>query len=119
MKLPELKTDATTAVVTISQGIKGVDVQQLLLDAGLEKVKLEIIKAEYGAGSKLQDVTNVLQQQNAGLPLIALSGPYNASFGGDPAPGVAKRLRIQYRINGKNAEASFVENSPILLPAPE
>ncbi|MCA9196345.1 MAG: HEAT repeat domain-containing protein [Planctomycetales bacterium] len=119
MKLPELKTDATTAVVTISQGLKGVDLQQLLLDAGLEKVQLEIVKAEYGAGSQLRDVTNVLRQQNVGLPLIALSGPYNASFGGDPAPGVAKQLRIRYRINGKNAEASFAENSPILLPTPE
>jgi len=53
------------------------------------------------------------------VPLIALNaGDYNSSFGGDPAPGVVKRLKIQYRINNKSSEATFAENAMILLPLP-
>jgi HEAT repeat protein len=122
MKVAELKTDATTAAMTIAQkiGVRGVDANKLFSEAGFDKVKLEIVKAEYGVGAKKKDVTSVLQKQNSGLPLITLkSNAYNSSFGGDPAPGVAKQLKVQYRINGKSGEASFAENSLILLPMPE
>jgi hypothetical protein len=54
------------------------------------------------------------------MPLITLPSPtYSASFGGDPAPGTAKQLKVQYRINGKAGEASFAENSVIVLPMPK
>lgn len=87
--------------------------------AGLDKVKLEIVKAEYGAGTKQRDVTAVLRKRAGDLPLITLpSASYNTSFAGDPAPGVAKKLRVQYRINGKSAEASLAENALIILPMP-
>lgn len=120
MKDPKLKTDATATAMTIAQkvGGKGVDVSKLLSGAGLEKVKLEIVKAEYGAGARQKDVTGVLQKRASGLPLIALASNYNASFGGDPAPGVVKQLKVQYRINGKSSEAAFQENDLILLPMP-
>ena len=86
----------------------------------MDKVKLEIVKAEYGAGKQQKDVTTVLRKQSGNLPLITLrSTGYNASFGGDPAPGVAKKLRVRYRINGKPGDASFAENALILLPMPE
>ena len=53
------------------------------------KVKVEIIKAEYGADGKWNDVTEVLRKHATDLPLITLPSldaafPYNASFG-DPA----------------------------------
>ena len=54
------------------------------------------------------------------FPLIVLPSPsYNASFGGDPALGIVKQLRIQYRMNGSPGVASFPENATILLPTPQ
>jgi HEAT repeat protein len=122
MKTPALKDDATAAALVIAQkvGGKGVDISQLLSGVGLDKVKLEIVKAEYGAGSNQRDVTAVLRKQGGDLPLITLaSASYNTSFGGDPAPGVVKKLKVQYRINGKTGEASFAENALIILPMPK
>ena len=80
---------------------------------------MEIEKAEYGAGAKQKDVTSVLRKKANGLPLIALTADYNSSFGGDPAPGVAKLLTVQYRMNGKVNKASFKESELILLPMPK
>jgi hypothetical protein len=122
IQVPELKDDASQATLVIAQklGGKGVDVSKMLADAGLGKVKLEIVKAEYGAGSAQKDVTAVLQKQAGDLPLITLAQTsYNASFGGDPLPGSPKQLKIQYRINGKAGEASFAEDSVIILPMPK
>ncbi len=121
-QVPDLKEEATEATLIIAQklGGKGVDVKELLTKAGIDKVKLEIIKAEYGAGATQKDVTAVLQKQAGDLPLITLtSASYNASFGGDPIPGSAKQLKIQYRINGKAGEASFAEDVLIILPMPK
>ena len=117
----DLKDDATQVTLMIAQklGGKGVDVQALLSGAGLDKVKLEIVKAEYGAGESLKDVTSVLQKQAGDLPLITLvSASYNTSFGGDPAPSTVKQLKVSYRINGKAAEATFAEDAVIVFPMP-
>lgn len=122
MQDSELKEAAMQATLVIAQKIggKGVDVSDLLASAGLDKVKLEIVKAEYGAGSMLKDVTALLRKHAGDLPLITLpSANYNASFGGDPLPGAAKQLKIQYRINGKDGVASFAENALIILPIPK
>jgi HEAT repeat protein len=122
MANPELKEKATAATLAIAQDLagKGVDVAEQLSQAGFEKVKLEIVKAEYGAGSTQRDVTAILQQRAGDLPLVTLpSASFNESFGGDPVPGTAKQLKIQYRINGKPGEVTIDENSMILLPLPE
>ena len=121
MQVAELKEEATQATLVAAQklGAKGVDVRELLNSAGLDKVKLEIIKAEYGSGATQRDVTEVLQKQAGDLPLITLaSASYNANFGGDPVPGSVKQLKVQYRINGKAGEASFPEDALIVLPMP-
>ena len=82
-------------------------------------MKIEIVKAEYGAGEKTKDVTETLQKHVGGLPVIILPSPhYNISLGGDPAPGVVKQLTVQYRINGKSGEATFAEDAAIMLPMP-
>jgi HEAT repeat protein len=122
IQIPELKDDATQATLLIAQKVAGKDgsVKELLANAGLDKVKLEIIKAEYGSGGTQVDVTGVLQKQVGDLPVITLaSGSYNSSFGGDPLPGSAKLLKVQYRINGKTGDASFPEDSLIILPMPK
>jgi hypothetical protein len=83
-------------------------------------MKVEIIKAEYGAGTTQKDVTEALQRQVRDLPIITLpSRSYSASFGGDPVPGAAKQLKVQYRINGKVGEASFPEDAVVMLPMPK
>ncbi len=122
MQVAELKDEATQATLLVAQklGAKGVDVKDMLAKAGFDKMKLEIVKAEYGSGETQKDVTEVVKKQVTDLPLITLvSASYNTSFGGDPAPGTEKKLKIQYRINEKTGEASFAENSVIVLPMPK
>ena len=120
-KVPALKADATRAAVTIAQKLGGnpAEAQKLLAQIGQEPMKVEIIKAEYGAGDKWKDVTKMLQGRVGGLPFIPLSAKYNDAFGGDPVQGIAKQLKIQYRINGKPGEVSLPEDAAIALPIPK
>ena len=121
-QVAEVKDDANQAMLVIAQklGSKGDEVKELLVKAGFDKVKLEIVKAEYGAGANQKDVTAVIQKQAGDLPLITLASVgYNANFGGDPLPGSVKKLKIQYKINGKAGEASFDEDALIVLPMPK
>ena len=61
-------------------------------------------------------MTAILRKHVRGFPLIVLpSSSYNSAFGGDPVPSVVKTLKVQYRINGKDGEATFAENATILL----
>ena len=120
--LPDLKDEAQQTVMAIAQKLsdKGPEVAELLTNAGIGKVKLEIVKAEYGAGESTKDVTELLQKQAADLPLISLpSANYNECFGGDPAPGKVKQLKIQYRMNDKDGEVTLAENSLVILPMPK
>lgn len=122
MKTPALKDDATQTTLVIAQklGAKGINVAEQLGKAGFEKMKVEIVKAEYGSGATQKDVTAVVAKQATDLPLISLPAEtYNASFGGDPTPGAVKQLKVQYKINGKAAEATFAENALIVLPMPK
>jgi HEAT repeat protein len=119
---PALKNDAQQVAMIIVQKLGGdqANARKLLTQIGLEPMKVEIIKAEYGAGDKTRDVTEQLQQLAGDLPLIALSAAnYNESFGGDPAPGTKKELKIEFRINGKPGRAIFAENALIMLPVPK
>jgi HEAT repeat protein len=119
---PDLKDDATQVTIAIVQKLdsKDAQVQEILSKTGLEKVKLEIVKAEYGAGATQKDVTEVLRKQAGDLQLITLpAAGYNASFGGDPVPNTPKKLTIQYKINGKSGEVSLAEDALILLPMPK
>jgi hypothetical protein len=118
-KLPSLKEDASRISLVIAQKLGGnsVDVLKLLK---IDPVKIEIVKAEYGAGTTFKDVTEAVRQRAGDMPLIILSSSsYNSAFGGDPASGVVKRLKIQYKMDGKPGEASFAEDATIMLPAPK
>ena len=117
----ELKEEATQAVLTIAQKIgASSETNEILAKIGLEKVKLEILRAEYGSGSTQKDVTDILRKQASDSQLIYLeSSNFNSSFGGDPTPGVAKKLKVQYRINGKMGEVTLDENALIVLPMPK
>jgi len=123
---PKLNHEASQAAVFIARDLgdekhsgTADEVKEILSHARLEKVKLEIVSAEYGAPGKQKDVTQAVQKAATDLQLISLPSPsYVAAFGGDPAPGTQKQLKIQYRINGKADDATFGENALIILPMP-
>ena len=120
--VPELKDEGTQSVVAIAQklGTKGPEVAELLNQSGIGRVKLEIVKAEYGTGATQKDVTVVLQKQATEFQLVTLpKATYNESFGGDPAPGEVKQLKIQYKMDDKEGSANFAENALIILPMPK
>ncbi len=120
-KIPSLKDRAAAVSMVVAQKIGGsADVAKLLAQLGHEPVKIEIVKAEYGAGSNWKDVTQTLRSHVRNLPLIVLSSStFNSAFGGDPAPGIVKQLKVQYRMEGKAGEAAFAENATIMLPMPK
>ncbi len=121
-KTPALKEEArnTALAITAKLGAKAPEAKALLEKLDLGSAKVEIVKATYGAGTNQKDVTEVVKKHAAGLPLITLPGDtYNGAFGGDPAPGVAKQLKVQYKLNDKAGEATFAENALIVLPLPK
>jgi len=121
-KIPAMKTEATAAAMTIVQRVSGesAEIRKLLAQVPYVAVKVEIIKAEYGAGKQQKDVTDMLRKRARDFPLIILAASdYNAAFGGDPAQGIPKQLKIQYRLNDKPGEVSLPENATILLPTPK
>jgi HEAT repeat protein len=119
---PELKDEATEVALAIlpKLGANTPAAKDLLSQLGLGEVQIEILKAEYGAGSTWRDVTEILRKSASNSPFIVLgSGNYNATFGGDPVSGVPKELRIDYRLDGKPGSATFSENAPIFLRPPK
>jgi HEAT repeat protein len=121
-KVPALKDEAMIVLLGMASG-KGVNRAELgraLAQAGHKPVKLEIIKAEYGAGAKTKDVTAVLRRHAKSFRVIFLPNEnYNESFGGDPAEGTAKQLKVKYRIDGKEGEVLLNENATVVLPMPK
>jgi hypothetical protein len=118
---PDLKDDANQSTLAIAQKLgNNAEARELLKTVELNKVKLEIIKAEYGSGTSQKEVTEIIQKQAGDTPYITLASvSFNENFGGDPAPGAEKKLRIVYRLNDKAGEASFAENALIVLPTPK
>jgi len=122
LQLPELKSEASQATAAIAQkiGNKSREARDLIANVDFQKIKLEIVKAEYGAGTAQKDVTEVLQKLAVDSPLIPMpSESYNACFDGDPAPGIVKRLKIEFRINDATGGATFEEDAMIILPTPK
>jgi HEAT repeat protein len=118
-RFPGLRDDVRQASLVIAQKVKGdpAAVRQALDQIGVKPVKIEIIKAEYGAGRYQRDVTEILKKDAADYPVISLhASTYNKSFGGDPSPGSQKKLVVEYRIDGKPGKATFAENDVIMLP---
>lgn len=118
-KDPALRDTAAGVAMAMAQKLRPrtPEIRALLAQAGQQPVKLEILKAEYGAGTTWKDVTAILKKRARNLPLIILPKEgYNASFGGDPVPGTPKVLKIHYRIDGKDGQVTLRENDMILLP---
>jgi len=75
---------------------------------------LQINRATYGSGYRTSDVTSRLnsQIQNDQLYLQVNSD----SMGGDPAPGQAKTLTVQYALNGRPSQVVVNEGDTLRLP---
>ena len=92
----------------------------MLAQAGHQTVKLEIVRAEYGEGRQIKDITASLRKYAGNYRVIFLpSANYNAAFGGDPAPNRVKQLKVNYRINGLPGEVTLNENATVVLPMPK
>ena len=90
---PALRSKAIDAMVKIARELDGnsAEVKKLLESVGVKPQKVEIIKAEYGAGDQWKDVTKTLQSAAGNMPTISLPSPqYNSAFGGDPVPRVVQ-----------------------------
>ena len=121
-KVPALKNDAAAICIMIEKRIggKSADLRKLMREVGHKSVKLEILSGRYGAGTAQKDVTEILRRNAGDFPMIVLPSPdYNSAFGGDPASGVVKQLKIQYKINGKPGEVTLPENDTVVLPVPK
>jgi len=120
-KSPELKDEAAIVAMGIGRGNGGdsAELRRALAQAGHKAVKLEILKAEYGEGGQTKDVTAILRRYARSYRVVFLpSNSYNEAFGGDPAPNVVKHLKVRYRIDGKEGEATLNENATVVLPMP-
>jgi hypothetical protein len=75
---------------------------------------LEIVKAEYGEGTRWRDVTTLVSQQvNGNAVRMDVT---NSTMGGDPAPAVVKSLRVDYSYQDQRRTVTVSENAQLILP---
>ena len=80
--------------------------------------ELKIVKATYGSGDKVNDVTEALQKHMGGLAGIFLTiRPSNKEFGPDPAPRQAKSLTIVYTDGDAEKEVVIPERQQGIVVA--
>ena len=78
--------------------------------AGLAAGELKIVKATYGNGDQVNDVTEKVQNVKRGMPgTFLLIRPDNKMFGGDPAPRKAKTLTVTYTDGGAEKSVQIPE----------
>lgn len=119
---PDLKDDADAAILVIAAKLdpNAKDVRDILTKLTLNKAKVEIVSAMYGSGTGDKDVAEILKANLKDNPLIILpAGGYSEIFGGDPAPGTPKKLKIQYKLNDRPGEVALNENAAVVLPVPK
>ncbi len=77
--------------------------------------KLRILSAVYGPAENAADVTAMVKSLVKDGPSEIRAG--NELAEDDPAPGVVKRLRVQYVLNGQQQTATVTESETLTLPA--
>ena len=75
---------------------------------------LQITRAHYGAGTRLMDVTDLLNSQIRGGQLSMQV--INETMGGDPVENQRKALTVWYTFNGRAAQTVVNENGYLNLP---
>jgi hypothetical protein len=96
--------------------MKAVERTTLLIDkAALDKAaslaSLQVVKAEYGAGSSWKDVTEIAKPQLEANGKVEVS---NNLFG-DPAPGQGKTLKVTVSFEGKSVVVNGAEKTTLVL----
>ena len=81
---------------------------------GCGEERLQILHASYGAGEQRIDVTDLLNSQVRGNSLQLVVS--NSSMGGDPAPGLEKRLRVIYLWQGMRNQTTVGEGETLAIP---
>jgi hypothetical protein len=76
--------------------------------------KLRILKAIYGPSENAADVTTKVKSLVTGGASEVRAG--NELAEDDPAPGVVKRLRVQFLLNGRQQTATATEGETLKLP---
>ena len=79
------------------------------------QTNLQIIRATYGDGNTVRDVTATVQAKVENNALLRVQAMPDA-LGGDPVPGALKTLWIQYNFNGQMSEISAQDGAWIVLP---
>jgi len=75
---------------------------------------LQILRAYYGAEGQFANVTDAVRGQvNEGRLFLRID---NYSMGVDPLPGVHKRLRVLYKIDGERRNVIVDEKTNLQLP---
>jgi len=76
--------------------------------------ELRVLQASWGAEGRDRDVTGQLNGMVRGNQLnISVN---NGTMGGDPAPGLANRLRVVYMLRGLRYETNVPEGGSLILP---
>jgi len=75
---------------------------------------LEILRAYYGAEGQFANVTEAVRSQVADGRLYLRVDNY--SMGVDPLPGVHKRLRVMYKLDGERRNVVVDEKTNLQLP---
>ncbi len=75
---------------------------------------LRIMNAFYGHRGRIKDVTGQLNGMISGGKLTLQVS--NQTFGGDPAPGLTKSLKVYYLANGRHWERRWPEGAAVSLP---
>ena len=75
---------------------------------------LSITSAQWGSGTRYQNVSQRLQNMIRNDRLSVKVTPQN--MGGDPTPGVSKKLNVTYRWQGRSMNVTRVEGEMLNLP---
>lgn len=78
--------------------------------------EVEVVKAVYGAGDAVIDVTETVKTKAVNISgVLFMLTPSNAMFGKDPAPKIGKTLDLTYRQDGSEKNVKIRENTPLIL----
>ncbi len=79
--------------------------------AGLSAGELKIVKAAYGNGNQVNDVTAAFLKHAGGVPgTFLMIRPSNKEFGPDPAPGKKKMLTVVFTDGGAEKTVAIPEH---------
>jgi hypothetical protein len=115
-------TPGQVKTLTVEYTLNGANERSIVRDGEMLRLPngattdggLQVDRATYGADFRTLDVTTRLNSQIHGDQLDMQVN--RNSMGGDPAPGQAKSLTVQYSMNGRTSEVVVNEGDTLHLP---